>query len=151
MIRREEPLLLPPLGEVLDFLRLVWAVDHALQRRSKQMESELGITGPQRVVLRLVGKFPGISASQLAQVLKVHRSTVSGILERLARRKLLERRTDPRDARRSFLGLTAAGRAIDLHAHGTVEDAVKRALNSFPPGKISAAKEVLSALADALD
>ncbi len=36
---------LPPLGKVLDFLRLLWAVDHGLNRTSKRMEVELGVTG----------------------------------------------------------------------------------------------------------
>ena len=42
----------PPLGAVLDFMRLLWAVDHALQSTSKRMESTFGLTGPQRLVVR---------------------------------------------------------------------------------------------------
>lgn len=33
---------LPALGEVLDFMRLLWGLDHALQRASKRMETTLG-------------------------------------------------------------------------------------------------------------
>ena len=51
-----------PLDPVLDFLRLLWSIEHGLQRMSKRMEGELGITGPQRLVLRIVGRFPGLSA-----------------------------------------------------------------------------------------
>jgi hypothetical protein len=36
------------LGETLEFMRLLWAIDHGLQRRSKQLASTLGVTGPQR-------------------------------------------------------------------------------------------------------
>ena len=42
----------PSLDEVLDFLGLIWNVDHALQSLSKRMSSQHGITGPQRLVLR---------------------------------------------------------------------------------------------------
>jgi len=42
-----------PVGDAIDFLRLIWAVDHALQRRSKSMAATLGITGPQRLVIRI--------------------------------------------------------------------------------------------------
>ena len=45
----------PSLGPTLDFLRLLWELDHALQRRSKRMARALGLTGPQRLVLRIVG------------------------------------------------------------------------------------------------
>jgi hypothetical protein len=44
------------LDPVLDFMRLLWSIEHGLQRMSKRMEAELlGITGPHRLVLRLVG------------------------------------------------------------------------------------------------
>ncbi|HUJ27995.1 MAG TPA: MarR family transcriptional regulator, partial [Myxococcales bacterium] len=32
-----------PLGAVLDFMRLLWAVDHSLQSASKRMEAVYGI------------------------------------------------------------------------------------------------------------
>jgi DNA-binding MarR family transcriptional regulator len=139
-----------PLGDVLEFLRLVWAVDHGLQRTSKRMEQKLGITGPQRFVLRLVGRFPGITAGQLAGALGVHPSTVTGILQRLTKRRLLARRADPRDRRRSFLALTEAGRALNVDPAGTVEGAVAQVLEQLPKGKVTNAREVLTALAEAL-
>ena len=61
----------PPLGAVLDFMRLLWAVDHSLQSASKRMESTFGITGPQRLVVRIVGRFPGIAAGREAGCLVV--------------------------------------------------------------------------------
>src|SRR5206468_4578402 len=66
----------PPLGAVLDFMRLLWAVDHALQSASKRMEATFGVTGPQRLVVRIVGRFPGIAAGRVAQILHVHPSTL---------------------------------------------------------------------------
>ena len=56
------------------------------------MESELGITGPQRLVLRVVGQFPGLSAGELAHIVRLHPSTITGILQRLVARGLLERK-----------------------------------------------------------
>ena len=63
-------------------MRLLWAVDHGLQTRSKRMAVGLGITGPQRLVLRIVGRFPGISAGQLSRILHLDPSTLTGILRR---------------------------------------------------------------------
>ena len=34
------------LDPVLDFMRLLWNVEHGLQSTSKHMETTLGITGP---------------------------------------------------------------------------------------------------------
>src|SRR5437588_8753742 len=95
----------PPLGAVLDFMRLLWAVDHALQSASKRMEVTYGVTGPQRLVVRIVGRFPGIAAGRIAEILHVHPSTLTGILKRLESRSVLHRKADPRDARRALFGL----------------------------------------------
>jgi len=145
-----EPVLLPPLGEVLDFLRLIWAVDHQLQRTSKSMEARLGVTAAQRFVLRLVGRFPGITAGQLAVTLHVNPSTISAVLERLTRRGLIAKRRDPRDRRRTFLGLTDAGSVLNVDPGGTVESGVQRVIDELPALKVAAAREVLSTLAAAL-
>ncbi|MBK7857883.1 MAG: MarR family transcriptional regulator [Archangiaceae bacterium] len=142
--------LLQPLGEVLDFLRLIWAVSHQLESTSKRMEVELGVTGAQRFVLRLVGRFPGITAGQLAQVLHVNPSTITGVLQRLSRRRLIARRKDPHDARRTFLGLTEAGRAVNGQLSGTVEGAVQQVIEALPERKVAAARDVLAALAQTL-
>jgi len=140
----------PPLGAVLDFMRLLWAVDHALQSASKRMESTYGVTGPQRLVVRIVGRFPGIAAGRVAEILHVHPSTLTGILKRLEQRGILQRRSDPRDARRALFGLTLKGKKLDTAKTGTVEQAVRRVLTRDPQ-KIAAAQEVLAALSEELD
>ena len=101
----------PPveLGLTLDFLRELWALDHAMQKRSKKMAKELGITGPQRLALRLVSRFPGLPAGRLARLLHLHPSTVSGIVKRLASRGLIARGTDGPDRRRAMLRITPTG------------------------------------------
>lgn len=141
---------LPPLGERLEFMRLLWAIDHGLQRKSKRMAATLGVTGPQRLVLRIVGRFPGISAGQLALVLHLHPSTLTGVFRRLERRGLLARRRDPHDGRRAALGLTAAGRRLDVATAGTIESELDTVLSTLPPRTIGAARAVLQALAGRL-
>jgi MarR family transcriptional regulator, organic hydroperoxide resistance regulator len=140
----------PPLGEALEFMRLLWAIDHGLQRRSKRMAAALGVTGPQRLVVRIVGRFPAISAGQLAHILHLHPSTLTGILRRLERRGLLTRRKDPRDGRRAVLGLSAAGRRLDVEASGTIESLMKATLAPLPRNQVLAARGVLLALAERL-
>lgn len=138
------------LGHVLDFMRLMWAVDHALQRTSKQMELTLGVTGPQRLVLRIVGRFPNISAGDLARLLHLHPSTLTGILRRLERKRLLRKRVDPRDGRRLLLGLTDKGRLLEVRAEGTVETAIRRVLGRARSAEIEVARELLASIAKAL-
>jgi MarR family transcriptional regulator, organic hydroperoxide resistance regulator len=140
-----------PLGAVLDFMRLIWAVDHGLQRRSKRMEVTHGVTAQQRLVLLFVGRFPSIVAGHLAELLHLHPSTLTGILRRLERQRLVSVRRDPRDARRRLLGLTPAGRSVVAHAEGTVEAAVRDALERTSSDAITGAEHVLRALAESLE
>ena len=135
------------LGQVLEFMQVLWAVDHELQSTSKRQEASTGVTGPQRLVLRIVGRFPGISAGRVSEILRLHPSTLTGVLKRLEAHGLLERRADPADARRALLDLTPDGRAIDAARSGTVEAVVRRLLQRLPPRSVAAAREVLERLA----
>lgn len=140
----------PSLGPVLDFMRLLWEVHHGLDSRSKRMRLSLGVTGPQRFAVRIVSRFPGISAGELAALLHVHPSTLTGVLDRLVRRGLLARRADPRDARRALFRVTASGRRLDRVRNGTIEAAVRAALVLVAPAKLRAASGALETIAGAL-
>lgn len=139
-----------PLGRVLEFMQLLWAVDHGLTRMSKRMERTLGVTGPQRLAVRIVGRKPGISAGALAETLHVHPSTLTGVLRRLVERGVLERVRDPSDARRALLRLTRRGREVDAMRSGTVEALVRGAMASLSSADLAAAGRVLARLGHAL-
>jgi DNA-binding MarR family transcriptional regulator len=151
-IRAKQAVVTDKLGPVLEFMRSIWALDHALQKASKRMESSLGVTGPQRLALRIVGRFPGISAGELAGILHVDPSTLTGILKRLEGRKLVVRKADPADRRRTRLGLTAAGRRLDsATVKGTVEAGIREALHGTTGAQLATVDRVLSRVAAVLD
>ena len=138
---------LPVLPDVLQFMQLLWAVVHGLERTSKRMTSEIGVTGPQRLVLRVVGLFPGISAGDLAAELRVHPSTLTGVIQRLIAQRLLARAADPSDRRRAVLRLTARGARVNAVRHGTVEAAIAAALAGVSDRDRAAMRRVLDRLA----
>jgi DNA-binding MarR family transcriptional regulator len=137
----------PALSGTLAFMQLLWAVDHSLRSISKQMQAAIGLTGPQRLVLRILGRLSPIMPSELAELLHLDRSTVSGVLDRLADHRLLLRRPHPEDGRSVLVALSARGKLLDQETAGTVEACVQRALASLPRSKIDAAMLVLGALA----
>jgi DNA-binding MarR family transcriptional regulator len=141
----------PTLGPVLEFMRLVWAVDHGLDRISKRMEAELGVTGPQRLAIRIVGRFPWIGAGDLAAILHVHPSTLTGILHRLKSRGLLVRSMDPHDGRRILLALTPEGKRCNGRKTGTIEQIIEKVLGACSRQEIAATSVVLARLASALE
>ncbi len=139
------------LGPVLEFMGDLWNLDHALQSASKRMEARNGVTGPQRLVVRIVGRYPGISAGEVSQILHLHPSTLTGILRRLTERGIIERRAHPADARRAMLRLTPRGADVDGLRGGTVETAVRRVLARLPPRTVRATRELAAAIVAELD
>jgi DNA-binding MarR family transcriptional regulator len=136
---------------VIEFLRLLWAIDHELQRVSKRMTHTLGVTGPQRLAIPVIDHLPDGSAQAVAGALHLHKSTVTGILQRLEEQGFVKRGMDPNDGRRVRLRLTAKGQRISAERIMTIEGAVQRALSRVTHDKLDAAREVLSRVAEALE
>jgi DNA-binding MarR family transcriptional regulator len=139
-----------PLDPVLDFMRLLWEIEHVLQRASKRMARSLDVTGPQRLVLRIVDRCPGIAPGALAEIVRLHPSTLTGVLRRLERKRLLARRVDSRDRRRAQLSIRPGARRLTHAEEGTVEAVVKRVLAAESRSAIQQTRQVLARLAQAL-
>lgn len=107
----------------LDFLRGLWRLNHAMERRSSRMYRTMGITAQQRMVLRLIAANPGISAGALAELLHIDRGTMSTMLGRLEERELVDRRRHSADARRTELELTSGGSRLANMEAVTIESA----------------------------
>ena len=128
-------------------MRRFWSVSHELEVLSASMSKRLGITAQQRMIIRVVGRFPGITAGRLSETLCVDAATVSVALARLERQKVLRRARDGEDRRRVTVTLTAYGRRLDAPLDGTVEAAVDRTLASTTKEDVAAAHRVLDVLA----
>ncbi len=140
-----------PTGETLLFMHQLWELMHALQVRSKRMARTLGVTGPQRLVIRLVGQTPNITARELAMTLGIHPSTLTGVLARLEATRLIERTPDRDDRRRARFALTTSGRQIDRTKRGTVEAAVRRALDRADQSTIEKCSVLIGLLVSELN
>ena len=132
---------------VLEFIRLMWSVDHELQRVSKRMVERMGLTAPQRLAVRFVGRHEGLTLGRLAELLHMHPGTVTGIVRHLEEEGLVTQTRDADDTRRRHLALTAKGRLIDRRRKGTVEAAVRRATASLTPREFAVASRAMDLLA----
>ena len=137
-------------GETLQFMQLLWNLAHALEVRSKRMARTIGVTGPQRLVIRLLGQRDNLSARQIATTLGMHPSTLSGILRRLEVRAAIRRSVDPSDRRRARFVLTPQGKRIDRDRKGTVEAAVRRALSRLTADDLESATRALRTVSEEL-
>lgn len=133
-----------------DLLRPLWEVSHALRSMSGHMERHLGLSGPQRLVLREVEQEPGLAPGDLAERLGIHPSTVTGLVDRLAERGLLVRRARVGDRRSSSIFMTPGGTDL-LHRPGlTIEHVVRQVVALKDPAAIGAAADLLQRLSSAL-
>src|SRR5262245_27565909 len=139
------------LPEVLQFMQSLWAVIHGVERCSKRMSTEIGVTGTQRLVLRVVGLFPELSAGELAAIFHVHPSTLTGVLRRLTAQRLLQRVDDGGDRRRVVLRLTPRGTKLNAVHGGTVEASVGAALRGIGARDQNVTRRVLQRIAEHLD
>ena len=139
-----------PLDDVLEFMRVLWALDHALQERSKAMGANLGVTSPQRLALRIIDLRPGITSGEVAQMLHLDPSTLTGVLQRLEKRGLLIRRKDKEDGRRARLEITGKGRTLLGEQQHTVESILRKAINAEKDKAVRKATVVLQHLTQAI-
>lgn len=72
----------------------------------------LGLTPPQGFVLRLVLENPGMPQRRIATELGISRPTATRLLDGLARKKLVERRSSAVDGRESEIHPTGRAKAI---------------------------------------
>lgn len=138
------------LGPALTFLRSIWALDHALHARSKAMLKRTGLTGPQRLALRIVTMQPRITSGALAGLMHVHPSTLTGVLQRLESLGLIVRLSDNQDARRALFLATPAGEKRSGQIAFSVEGAVAELLKTTSRKDAEVAHKVVLKLADLL-
>ena len=131
-------------AKTLAFMQRLLELSHALQSLSKRMEATIGVTAAQRFAIRWIGRTPEVTAGELADAMRLHPSTLTGILRRLEEQGAISRRADREDGRRARLTLTARGKALDAEQRPTVEAAVRRALGKCSPADAAATRRVLA-------
>ncbi|MGQ9370796.1 MarR family winged helix-turn-helix transcriptional regulator [Azospirillum sp. ST 5-10] len=107
-----------------------------VQRASAIFSDALGdcqLTPTQWAVLMTLHQEGPLSQVRLGRLTFVDPATTQGVIMRLIERRLVERRTDPRDRRRKSVWLTAAGQALVTDLLPKVAETHERILEPLPP------------------
>lgn len=96
-------------ASVLDSLR---RIVRALQRSHREAEQRWDVSAAQLLVLQQLADGSPLSVNELAERTFTHQSTVSVVVTRLVRRRLVSRTRADDDARRTEITLTPRGRAL---------------------------------------
>jgi DNA-binding MarR family transcriptional regulator len=82
------------------------------RRITKQVARELGLTGPQLTVMKLLETFGDLSLSSLSERIRAQNSTVTGIIDRMEREGLVVRERSTSDRRVVYIKLTPKGATL---------------------------------------
>lgn len=121
-----------PDQEVLRSLRRIF---HAVDRHSRRLARVHGLTDSQALCLNAIHRAGEVNTGQLARTISLSPPTVTGILDRLERRGLVQRSRSARDKRQVVLCLTDAGRGLLASSPPPLQERFTRRLAALPPAR----------------
>jgi DNA-binding MarR family transcriptional regulator len=108
------------------------AILQEIDRYSRWSLRRFGVTGPQVWALRVIRDQGTVTTGELAERMFLHISTVSSLIDRLERRRLVRRTSDRRDRRRVWLHLTSKGRATAASTPPSPRSRLPEGLDRLP-------------------
>jgi DNA-binding MarR family transcriptional regulator len=138
----------PPVYEIDDCVTFV--LGKAYQRVHGELKRSLarfGLTPPQYAVLAGLWEQDGRSSTQLRERLVMDSATITGVIDRLERDGLLERRPDTEDRRVVRLRLTDAGRALRAGVQEAIAELNADILGSLLPAEADELRDRLRSIA----
>ncbi len=100
----------------------------AVELNSRRLVEEIGLTGPQLAVLREAARSGPLPVGALARSVHLSQPTVTGVLNRLEKRGLIQRIRRSDDRRAVNVSITDAGREISESAPSLLQDNFLRKL-----------------------
>lgn len=129
--------------------RLIFLLGHARHRVFLRLDQALlervGITTAQSGALFHLLNHDGCLLSQMGRGLKLDKSAITGLVDRLEKKGMIERRHDPVDRRAIRLHLTKAGRDAAARALPVVKQQNRAIEQGFSPKEIEVFSRVLRA------
>jgi len=105
--------------------------------------SGYGITPPQFALMAFLWKRDGLSQAELSQLSEVDRTTIGGLVDRLANAGLVVRRPNPADRRVHLIHLTEAGKELEGELSALALQVRERISADLAPGEYEKLCELL--------
>lgn len=107
-------------------------VIRAVDLHSRKLVDQHGLTGPQLATLTAAERAGPIHAGALARAVQLSQPTMTGILDRLETRGLLERTRDARDRRNVVVSITDKGEEALRSAPSLLQERFRSELSHLP-------------------
>jgi DNA-binding MarR family transcriptional regulator len=134
--------------EILKDLRIIF---RASQAHAKWVEKECGLSSAQLWMMWELFNSPGLKVSELANILSIHPSTCSNMLDKLQNKDLIKRdRNNPKDQRVVELNLTEEGIKLLATAPRPAQGVLADVLMRLPDESLSRLEKGLKELINIL-
>ena len=133
-----------------EILFLISDVGRLLRTYSNQHAKAMGLTRAQWAVLLQLQRNEGLIQADLAGTLDLKPITLTRLIDRLCKNKLVERRPDPNDRRAKFLFLTPAARTLLDRIVSTNEEVARTVFEGIEPAALDALADRLGIARDNL-
>ena len=120
-------------SDVRAALDAVRRIVQGLRVAGRDGERRAGLSSAQLFALQQIGEHPSASINELAALTFTHQSSVSVVVQRLVRRRLVAKVAAPDDRRRQRLELTARGRVVLERAPAAVQQRLIAAIAGLSP------------------
>jgi DNA-binding MarR family transcriptional regulator len=122
----------------------------ATKRHYRWLEQQTGVSGAQLWAIAAVVEQPGIRVTELGQLMAVHQSTTSNLVERLVQAGFLRRERSERDQRVVELFPTAKGVRLVRKAPAAVRGVLLDGLEKLGSRDLAALRGALGRLIEAM-
>lgn len=122
----------------------------AIQAHSKQVEKTCGLSSVRLWMLYEISRNPGITVSELAVLLSIHRSTSSNMLDKLEDQDLIHRSRSKSDQRTVRLHVTDKGKALLAMAPSPPEGKLSSSLHKLSQEQLTNLNKSLKELIEVL-
>jgi DNA-binding MarR family transcriptional regulator len=136
---------------VLEVLKQFRELFRVSQQHFQRIEERCGVSGAQLWALAEIRDRPGLSVSELSQLLSIELPTASNLLARLGARKLVRRERSTPDQRVVRVFLTAEGERLVRRAPRPAQGMIQAALAKLPGTALKRLHDDLESLLRATD
>lgn len=134
--------------EFRTLLKAIRRIARAVDRNSRQIDREVGLTVPQLVVLTIVRDLGEVTGRAVSEEANLSHATVVGILDKLEAKGLIERYRSRMDRRVVHTRLTERGTAVLNAAPPPLGHRFEQAFLRLEPELRAATLEALTLIAD---
>jgi MarR family transcriptional regulator, 2-MHQ and catechol-resistance regulon repressor len=130
----------------LPVLRNLVSAYQAFERYSAPDVRAMGLTMTQFDVIATLGNQPPMTCKKLGEKTLVTKGTLTGVLERLEAKAIVERKSNPEDARSQMIGLTSKGQQLFEKIFPAHLKYLEKAFQKLSPEQLKTLQESLKAL-----